>query len=434
MSPISSVRQQLLEVQRLGKEGQYKEAFQLCKALEESNPNNPDVYFYKGAAYFKAGDLDRARQEWERVLEIDPGSSKAKAYLAKTAKPAAPAPAPAPPPLPPPPRAAEPTPSFGADPDDLFALPSGAGASVPSGEPIARKKTAASRLDHNCFGARFVALILDNIFIFVVSSIAGYFLSAFTGIVFPWIYFAFMESREEKATLGKKIMGLSVTDVDGGRISFLRATGRYFGKILSAIPFGIGFLMAAFTQRHQGLHDLLAGTLVIRTGQARKGLAFGIIAVFVLLCGAAVVFASAFILSLFMGAAPPGSTFTQPPSSSEMNIPQPGSDTGAEGFSGGVEQGDSTGQDFDFDRGDFPTFEIQDRGDHYLAVGKNIENPDLDSVEVTLEEGMVYFSGTHQGGESTFSYGTSVETPVDVSQAKAEMSGNVLEITIPKID
>jgi uncharacterized RDD family membrane protein YckC len=59
-------------------------------------------------------------------------------------------------------------------------------------------------------------------------------------------------------------LGIRVTDLDGGRISFGRATGRYFGKILSGLILGIGFLMAAFTERKQALHDLLAGTLVVR--------------------------------------------------------------------------------------------------------------------------------------------------------------------------
>ena len=62
-------------------------------------------------------------------------------------------------------------------------------------------------------------------------------------------------------------MGIIVTDLEGRRIGFGKATGRHFAKILSALILGIGFLMVAFTQRKQGLHDILAGTLVVK-GQA----------------------------------------------------------------------------------------------------------------------------------------------------------------------
>ena len=80
-----------------------------------------------------------------------------------------------------------------------------------------------------------------------------------------WLYEAFMESSSYQATLGKMIFGMKVTDLNGNRISFERATGRHFAKWLSAMIFFIGFIMVAFSDRKQGLHDLLAGTLVRRT-------------------------------------------------------------------------------------------------------------------------------------------------------------------------
>jgi len=79
-----------------------------------------------------------------------------------------------------------------------------------------------------------------------------------------WIYYASLESSAWQATLGKKILGLKVTDLAGNRISFGRASGRFFGKILSGMILGIGFLMAGFTERKQALHDILAGCLVLR--------------------------------------------------------------------------------------------------------------------------------------------------------------------------
>jgi uncharacterized RDD family membrane protein YckC len=87
-------------------------------------------------------------------------------------------------------------------------------------------------------------------------------------IVAMWLYFALMESSAKQATLGKMMIGVIVTDTDGNRISFGRATGRYFGKIVSSIILMIGYLMAAFTQRKQALHDIMAGCLVVRKPKA----------------------------------------------------------------------------------------------------------------------------------------------------------------------
>jgi uncharacterized RDD family membrane protein YckC len=79
-----------------------------------------------------------------------------------------------------------------------------------------------------------------------------------------WIYFAALESSVWQATLGKKILGLYVTDVAGRRISFVRASGRYFAKIISGMLLLLGFVMAGFTEKKQALHDFLASCLVLR--------------------------------------------------------------------------------------------------------------------------------------------------------------------------
>ena len=78
-----------------------------------------------------------------------------------------------------------------------------------------------------------------------------------------WLYFAFTESSSWQATVGKRLLKLKVTDMHGQRISFGKATGRYFGQILSGMICGIGYIMVAFTEKKQGLHDMLAGTLVV---------------------------------------------------------------------------------------------------------------------------------------------------------------------------
>jgi uncharacterized RDD family membrane protein YckC len=79
-----------------------------------------------------------------------------------------------------------------------------------------------------------------------------------------WLYYTLMESSRYQATLGKIVVSAVVTDLNGNRISFARANGRYFGKWISGAIFYVGFLMAAFTEKQQALHDILAGTLVIQ--------------------------------------------------------------------------------------------------------------------------------------------------------------------------
>jgi uncharacterized RDD family membrane protein YckC len=77
------------------------------------------------------------------------------------------------------------------------------------------------------------------------------------------LYFAIMESTSKQATLGKMVLGIVVTDVEGNRISFGRAIGRNLGKIISTIMLLIGYLMIAFTAKKQGAHDMMAGCLVV---------------------------------------------------------------------------------------------------------------------------------------------------------------------------
>lgn len=83
-------------------------------------------------------------------------------------------------------------------------------------------------------------------------------------LVGVWLYFALFESSSWQATPGKRVLGLLVTDMHGRRISFARASGRYFGKILSGAILMIGYLMAGFTAKKQALHDILADCLVLR--------------------------------------------------------------------------------------------------------------------------------------------------------------------------
>lgn len=120
------------------------------------------------------------------------------------------------------------------------------------------------------FWRRFGALLIDAVILGLVSVITNLVLeqnvAAAVGVVIGWLYYAGMESSERQGTFGKSLLGIYVTDTDGGRISFLRATGRYFAKWLSGLILLIGYIMAAFTARKQALHDMLASTLVLHRG------------------------------------------------------------------------------------------------------------------------------------------------------------------------
>ena len=139
----------------------------------------------------------------------------------------------------------------------------------------------ASRHDvrYGGFWIRVVAYIIDAILLSFVSGVIGFATGMnmfdtdyahynptgnLVSVVIGWLYFAAMESSERGATVGKMAVGLRVVTEQGQRLTFLNATGRYFAKFVSAIILGIGFLMVAWTDRKRGLHDMIAGTLVIK--------------------------------------------------------------------------------------------------------------------------------------------------------------------------
>ena len=126
------------------------------------------------------------------------------------------------------------------------------------------------------FWRRLAAWLLDYIVIILIIALIALALSVagngrqasllilFASGLVPWLYFASLESSSRQATLGKAALGIRVTDLKGERVSFGRATGRYFGKIPSGLILSIGFAMAGFTERRQALHDKIADTLVVR--------------------------------------------------------------------------------------------------------------------------------------------------------------------------
>jgi uncharacterized RDD family membrane protein YckC len=159
---------------------------------------------------------------------------------------------------------------------------------TPHAPPAAAPESVAVQPRYAGFWIRFAALFIDGLITgagaiavgvvigalaavgnrdFAAGAAVGYYLSY---LVIRWLYFALSESSVRGATLGKRAVGIFVTDTAGRRISFGRATGRTFAKLLNAMTLGVGWLLAAFTDRKQGLHDLVAGTLVVARQDARR--------------------------------------------------------------------------------------------------------------------------------------------------------------------
>ena len=164
--------------------------------------------------------------------------------------------------------------------------------------PAYAGNAATPRVEYEGFWMRFLAFLIDNavmgigfllilIPLIFLTGLGGFigqihpnedmndvgifmligllFLAATVSLLWTWLYHALMESSEWHATVGKRLLGLVVTDMAGQRVSFGRATGRHFAKIITnMVPAFIGYIMAGFTERKQALHDMLAGCLVLR--------------------------------------------------------------------------------------------------------------------------------------------------------------------------
>jgi uncharacterized RDD family membrane protein YckC len=97
----------------------------------------------------------------------------------------------------------------------------------------------------------------------VPAIISFYIYSNVISLAGSWLYFALMQSSKHQATVGKMAVGIKVTDSKHQRLTFARATGRYFSKIISSITLLVGYILAGFTFRKQSLHDMIANTYVI---------------------------------------------------------------------------------------------------------------------------------------------------------------------------
>jgi hypothetical protein len=102
-------------------------------------------------------------------------------------------------------------------------------------------------------------------------------------VLASFFYWPVLESTAWRATVGKKLLGLVVGDIDGGGLNFVRSLLRNLAKIISSIPLGIGYLMAAFTARKQALHDLITKAVVMRKGPGSFARAIGVLALGIVL-------------------------------------------------------------------------------------------------------------------------------------------------------
>lgn len=142
----------------------------------------------------------------------------------------------------------------------------------------AKTQKQSSRIIYAGFWSRFVAWLIDTavlllglrlfegIFNFTFWNFSSFTDGFFSSIalIACWLYYAFFESSKHQATIGKMALDLKVVDTNLNRLSFTRATGRHFSKLLSILTLGIGFIMIGLTDNKQGLHDKIAETFVIR--------------------------------------------------------------------------------------------------------------------------------------------------------------------------
>lgn len=124
------------------------------------------------------------------------------------------------------------------------------------------------------FGTRLGAFLIDVIILAVVTSIVGALFGAGPGEVnasaqaintlLGLAYYIYFEGGATGQTLGKKVLSIRVIDFGtGGPIGYGKATGRYFARILSTIPLGLGYFWMLWDKEKQTWHDKLAGTVVV---------------------------------------------------------------------------------------------------------------------------------------------------------------------------
>lgn len=96
--------------------------------------------------------------------------------------------------------------------------------------------------------------------------VLGGVIAAFLVIIYPALYFSFMDASKYQATLGRMALGLKVVNGENNRISFHKALLRNILKMMTLLipPLYLTFIVLAVSKRKQSLYDKAAGTFVIR--------------------------------------------------------------------------------------------------------------------------------------------------------------------------
>ena len=139
-------------------------------------------------------------------------------------------------------------------------------AACPScGHPAAGSGTASGPRAN--FGQRLVAALIDAAMLAAVGFVlslalksAGQGIAQIAGIA----YYIYLEGSPSGQTVGKKVMGIRVIRMaDGLPIGYGPAAIRYFGRIVSAIPCGLGYWWMLWDKEKQTWHDKFAGSVVV---------------------------------------------------------------------------------------------------------------------------------------------------------------------------
>lgn len=118
------------------------------------------------------------------------------------------------------------------------------------------------------FWRRFGALLIDGLICLIPSILLNMVVPVLGNLLFVFLYRPFFESSEIMATPGKALMGMAVTTETGGRLTFKAALIRWLVSIVSGVCLFLGYLIQPFSPKRQTFHDMMAGAVVIRRGDA----------------------------------------------------------------------------------------------------------------------------------------------------------------------
>jgi uncharacterized RDD family membrane protein YckC len=138
-------------------------------------------------------------------------------------------------------------------------------------QPFSIKEPSEANVRYAGFWMRLVAALIDGLILLIpfvvcigITGTKNVWLSLFLMWIVGFVYFVYLESSSRKATFGKEAVGLVVTNTNGSQLTLQDASIRYIGKVLSLVILYMGFIMIGFTEKKQGLHDMIAKTFVVK--------------------------------------------------------------------------------------------------------------------------------------------------------------------------